>query len=183
MAKHRAGRYVAMLRGINLGSRNRIAMADLRRLVEELGGEDVHTYVQSGNVVFRSRAARAELERALAQSIRSALGLDVTVLVRTAAQLAKIVAGNPFLASGADPGKLHAALLATRPALERVRRLREADFAPDELHVSGGVVYLHCPHGYGRSKLSNAFLEKQLAVTGTTRNWRTVTTLAELAST
>jgi uncharacterized protein (DUF1697 family) len=173
----------ALLRGINLRRHNRIAMADLRKLVDELGGEDVQTYVQSGNVVFRSRAAASKLEEALTRRIRDALGLDVTVLVRTAAGLAKVVSGNPFLATGADPTMLHATFLATTPARGRVRRLNDADFAPDELRVSGRTVYVHCPAGYGRSKLSNAFLEKELDVRATTRNWRTVTALAELTRT
>ena len=156
-------------------------MADLRGLVEELGGEDARTYVQSGNVVFRSRRAPAKLEDALAKAIRRSLGLEITVLVRTAAQLAKIVAGNPFLASGADPLKLHATLLKSAPDRVHVHRLSAGDFAPDELRVAGDAVYLHCPNGYGRSKLSNAFFEKQLGVPATTRNWKTVTALAELA--
>jgi uncharacterized protein (DUF1697 family) len=155
-------------------------MADLRALVEELGGEEVQTYLQSGNVVFRRRSSPSRLEEALAQSIRRAFGLDVTVLVLTAERLAKIVADNPFVARGADPAALHVTFLASRPDPKRVRRLSDGNFDPEELHVVGDAVYLHCPNGYGRTKLSNAFLEKQLAIRATTRNWKTVTMLAEL---
>jgi uncharacterized protein (DUF1697 family) len=172
--------YVALLRGINLGARNRVAMADLRELVEALGGGDVRTYVQSGNVVFRSRSSVVRLTDSLEAGIRRALGLDITVLVRTEPQLAKLVEANPFVAS-ADPSKLHVTFLAKPPARERVRKLHEQSFDPDQLHVAGSDVYLHCANGYGRTKLSNAFIEQQLAVAATTRNWRTVTTLAELA--
>ena len=170
--------YVALLRGINLGARNRVAMKDLRALVEELGGEDVRTYLQSGNVVFTGRALRAE---AIEKGIRDSLGLDVTVLVRTKAELDQLVRGNPF--ATADPKTLHLTFLAAAPDKAGAKKLGDQTFEPDELEVGGREVYLRCPNGYGRSKLSNAFLEKQLGVTATTRNWKTVTALAELAST
>src|SRR5262245_15148799 len=112
-------------------------MADLRALVEGLGGTDVRTYVQSGNVIFRSRNAPGRLEDALGKAIRTSLGLEVIVLVRTTSQLARIVAGNPFLASGADPAKLHATLLAAKPDRGRVRELSAAGFAPDEFAIVG----------------------------------------------
>lgn len=169
---------VALLRGINLGARNRVAMADLRALVEALGGEDVRTYVQSGNVVFRSGRKPAELERAIEKAISSGLGLDVTVIVRTAGRLAKLVERSPY---GAAEGQ-HVTFLAEKPDARRARELAETSFDPDEFRVSGREVYLHLPKGYGGSKLSNAFFEKQLGVRATTRNWRTVTALAELAA-
>jgi uncharacterized protein (DUF1697 family) len=169
--------YAALLRGINLGARNRVAMQDLRALVEELGGEDVRTYLQSGNVVFGGRALSAD---ALAKGIREALGVDAKVLLRSKAELAKIVRGNPF--PKADPATLHVTFLADAAGKARVKKLAEREFAPDELDVAGREVYLRCPNGYGRSKLSNAFLEKQLGVPATTRNWKTVKALAELVS-
>jgi uncharacterized protein (DUF1697 family) len=172
--------YAALLRGVNLG-RNRISMADLRALVEALGAGDVRTYVQSGNVVFSSGLSPAQLEQRLAESLRQSVGLDVAVLVRTAGELAELVAGNPFLASGADAATLHVTFLAAEPAADLVRGLHERSFGAEELRVVGRAVYLRCPKGYGRTKLSNAFLERQLAVPATTRNWRTVEALAELS--
>jgi uncharacterized protein (DUF1697 family) len=169
-----------LLRGVNLGARNRIAMADLRALAEELGGEDVQTYVQSGNVVFRSGLAASTWEKKLAEGIKKALGLDVAVIVRSGSQLAKIVAGNPFKAAAADPLKVHVTFLVTSPDRKRVQQLTGQSFPPDELRVKGTEVYLHCPAGYGRSKLSNDLFERALGVTATTRNWRTVAALAEL---
>jgi uncharacterized protein (DUF1697 family) len=167
---------VALLRGINLGARNRVAMKDLRALIEELGGENVRTYLQSGNVVFGGRALT---EAAIAKGIRESLGVDVKVLVRTKAELAKVVRGNPF--AKADLSTLHVTFLDAAPDKARAKKLAEQTFEPDEFEVTGPEVYLRCPNGYGRSKLSNAFLEKQLGVAGTTRNWKTVTALAELA--
>ncbi len=175
--------YAALLRAINLGSRNKISMPDLRRLFEEgLGADDVETHVQSGNVVFRhSERSPAKLESAIEKRIADDLGLEITVLVRTKAQLAKVMAASPF-ADGADVSKLHVTFLVDKPAADKVTAIDASKFAPDELAVVGREVHLHCPDGYGRSKLSNAFFEKKLAQRGTTRNWKTVTTLAELTS-
>jgi uncharacterized protein (DUF1697 family) len=175
--------WVALLRGVNLGARNKVSMADLRELFRDLGAEDVTTYVQSGNVILRSSVARNDLIQAIEKEIRSRAGLDVTVLLRTKEELARLVAGNPFAEHEPDPTKLHVTFLAASPDRGRVEALAEKRFEPDELRVAQDAVYLHCPNGYGRSKLSNAFFEKHLAVAATTRNWRTVTTLAELAST
>jgi len=174
-------RYVALLRGINLGARNKLAMGDLRALVEAFGGEDVQTYVQSGNVVFTSGAAAGGLERGLAKEILRAHGLDVPVLVRSAAELGRIVNKNPFLRTAAEEESLHVTFLDEKPKQAVVKALDPSFSPPDALRVAGREVYLLCPNGYGRSKLSNAFFEKRLDVVATTRNWRTVRTLAELA--
>jgi uncharacterized protein (DUF1697 family) len=173
--------WVALLRGINLGARNKVSMAALKELFADLGAEDVETYVQSGNVLFRSSGARDELVRAVETEIEKRLGLQVTVLLRTDAELAKLVADNPFAEGEPDPVKLHVTFLAERPDRSRTAALDEEQFAPDRFRVTRDAVYLHCPNGYGRSKLSNAYFEKQLRVAATTRNWRTVTTLAERA--
>ena len=171
------------MRGINLGSRNKVAMPDLRALVADLGAEDVTTYVQSGNVLFRSALARSELVRRIEDEIRTRFGLEVNVVLRTKAELAQVIAGNPFAARERDPTRMHVTFLATAPDRRRVVELTRQQFEPDDFHVTRAAVYLHTPHGYGRSKLSNAFFEKQLGVRATTRNWRTVTTLAELVVT
>jgi len=173
--------YAALLRGINLGSRNKISMADLRALFEQLGAEDVQTHVQSGNVFFRSRRAAAELERTIEKGIETELGLDIRVLVRTKAQLAKVVRHNPFLAGAPPQTPLYVTFLAEKPAPARVRELDPNAFEPETFEVVGRDVYLRFPNGYGRSKLSNAYFEKQLDVAATTRNWNTVTALADLA--
>jgi uncharacterized protein (DUF1697 family) len=180
--KGRIQTYAALLRGINLGSHNKISMADLRALFEELDADDVQTYVQSGNVVFRSKLTAAELEKAVEREIENALSLHVTVLIRTKAQLAKIVRDNPFLDREKPEKALHVTFLARKPPPARVRELDPAGFEPDTFDVSGREVYLHFPNGYGRSKLSNAYFEKALDVRATTRNWRTVNALADLAS-
>ena len=173
--------YAALLRAVNLGSKNKVSMPELRELFVALGAEDVATYVQSGNVVFRSRATSSdELKQTIEKQLSRDLGLTATVLLRTNAELARIAGGSPF--EQPDPKKLHVTFLAEKPERARVRELEAIEFPPDEFRVSGREVYLHCPDGYGRSKLSNAYFEKQLGVVGTTRNWNTVTKLAELTS-
>jgi uncharacterized protein (DUF1697 family) len=171
-----------MLRGINLGARNRVAMGDLRTLVAGLGHRDVQTYVQSGNVVFRTAERDpATIAAGVERAIAGTLGLEVTVVVRSAAQMARAVAGNPF--PDADPAHLHVTFLADTPTRERSEPLAAMSFAPDELRVVRADVYLRCPNGYGRSKLSNDFLERKLGTPATTRNWRSVTALADLVRT
>ncbi len=172
--------YAALLRAINLGSRNKIAMPDLRQLFEKLGAEDVGTHVQSGNVVFRiAERSPSKVAAAIEEGIADEFGHDIKVLVRTKAELARIVADSPF-AKKADSTKVHVTFLLDEPDADRVAGIDQSKYEPDELAVVGREVHLHCPNGYGRSKLSNAFLEKRLATAATTRNWKTVTTLAEM---
>ncbi|HVD10712.1 MAG TPA: DUF1697 domain-containing protein [Gaiellaceae bacterium] len=175
-------RYVALLRGINLGGHNKVSMPDLRALFASLGAEDVETYVQSGNVIFKSAEGAGKLTEAIEKSIRRDFGLSVTVLLRTRPQLAKVHAGNPFAKSRKESTRLHVTFLAEKPDAARVRELDPERAKPDEFKVVGQEIYLHCPNGYGRSKLTNAYFEKQLGVAATTRNWKTVTKLAELVS-
>lgn len=175
--------YAALLRAINLGSRNKISMPDLRALFEDrIGAREVRTHVQSGNVVFRhAERSPAAVAAAVERAIADGLGLDVKVLVRTPSDLAAVVEASPFAASAGVSG-LHVTFLAGTPAADRVAAIDRSRFAPDEFVVVGREVHLHCPDGYGRSKLTNAFFEKRLGQPATTRNWRTVTTLADMTA-
>jgi uncharacterized protein (DUF1697 family) len=173
--------YVSLLRGINVSGRNRISMADLRALYEAHGHHDVSTYVQSGNVVSHSNArSAATVTREIERAITDDLGLDVTVLVRTPAQLATLVDANPLVGDGVDPNTLHVTFLASRPARAEVAALDGRRYAPDEFVVVGDAVYLVCPNGYGRTKINNTYFERALGVAATTRNWKTVNQLLEL---
>jgi uncharacterized protein (DUF1697 family) len=175
--------YVALLRAVNVSGKNKLAMADLRQQLTSVGYHDVTTYVQSGNVAFQTASQpEATLVRDLEREIRKAFRLHVTVLVRTKAQLRDTAAKNPLLKRGVDPATLHVTFLAGRPSPAAVKALAAKAAGPDDAVVHGREVYLRCPNGYGRTKLNNAFLEKQLDVAGTTRNWKTVTTLLELLS-
>jgi uncharacterized protein (DUF1697 family) len=176
-------RYVALVRGINVGGRKKLAMSDLREVLGGLGYGDVETYLQSGNALFSTRktgpdALRRKIEGALVER----LGLDVKVLVRTTAELAEVVEGNPFPEGTSEPRKLHVAFLSAAPDGETVAALDPAPYEPDELRLGERAVYLWYPNGYGRTKLTNDVLERKLGVTATTRNWNTVVALLERAS-
>ena len=174
--------YAALLRGINVGGHAKVGMDDLRRLFMALGHEAVRTYIQSGNVVFSSSVDEpSRLVDEIEQRIASDLGVIVTVLLRTGGELAQVVADNPFLDREADLSKLHVTFLAERPSAERVARLEPPTGEVDELALAGREVYLHCPNGYGRTKVNNTWIEKHLAVAATTRGWKTVVKLNDLA--
>jgi uncharacterized protein (DUF1697 family) len=178
------GSYVAMLRSINVGGRNRVAMADLRSLVEGLGYRDVATHVQSGNVVLTGTGASATVAGRIADRITAQLGLEVPVIVRNRRELAAVIKGVPYSGADGEPTQHHVTFLAERPTAANVTTLagKAAPFAPDRCDVVGKDVYLHCPGGYGNTKLNNTFIERHLDVTATTRNWRTVNTLAEMCA-
>jgi uncharacterized protein (DUF1697 family) len=177
--------YIAILRGINVSGRNKILMADLKALFEGMGFLDIKTYIQSGNVIFKSKEQYTEssLEDLLQQAIRKKYGFDVPVLVRDSAALEKIISQNPFLKEkDLDQEKLHVTFLAGRPEQEAIEKIKAVDFLPDRFKYIGREIYLHCPERYGETKLSNSFFEKKLKVRATTRNWKTVNKLFEIAS-
>jgi uncharacterized protein (DUF1697 family) len=173
--------YVVLLRGVNVGGARPLPMAGLRDALTAAGHRDVRTYVQSGNVVLSSRASAASVTTTVHREIADVFGLDVPVVVRTAAELADVAAHNPFHRAGADPGRqLHVAFLAARPADRAVETLDPHRAAPEELHVRGREIYLWCPDGLGRSKVLTG-VERALDTAITVRNWRTVTELLRLA--
>jgi len=175
-------RQAALLRGINLGSTNRVSMADLRELVAGLGYADVETLVQSGNVVYAANdppnRAAARIERALA----AATGLDIAVVGRGAKELARIVALNPLAGVADNPKTHHVAFLSARPEAAKVRAIDPDDYLPEAFRVHGREVYVWMPGGMQRAKLTNAFWERRLGVTATMRNWNTVAALAALTA-
>lgn len=176
-------RYVALFRGINVGGHKKVAMGDLREVLGALGYEEVETYLQSGNALFTTAATESDaVGGEIAQALRSRLGMEVKVLVRTAGELAEVVEGNPFPEGTAEPKKLHVAFLSAAPDDERLAALDPAPYEPDELRLGDRAVYLWYPNGYGRTKLTNDVLERKLGVTATTRNWNTVVNLLERAS-
>jgi uncharacterized protein (DUF1697 family) len=172
--------YVVLLRGINLGGRARVAMGRLRDVLSAGGYEDIQTYVQSGNVVFRSRLGEKALAADVQRRLSDAFGLDIGIFVRTARQLADVAAHNPFLRPGVDPGRqLHVAFLEAVPPRRALAALDPHRAPPDELHPRGREVYVWAPNGIGRSKVLNG-LDRILETTSTVRNWRTVTALLDL---
>ena len=175
-------RQIALLRGINLGSRRRVAMGDLRELLTGLGYNDVRTLLQSGNVVLSSPESAAEAQAHIERALATRFGFDIAVVVRTAAQLRKVVEADPLGKAKADPKKHHVAFLSGPPEAAALAPARAGDFGDERFAVEGKHLYLWLEHGMQGSKLIKALGEKQLGVTATLRNWNTVTKLDEVAS-
>ena len=177
-----SGVFIALLRAINVGGTKKLLMADLRAMFEAAGCTDVHTYIQSGNVVFRAEDALAERIPVLIQAeIADSKGFEVPVVTRSAAEWGDVVAGNPFLAAGADPAQLHVGFLAEAPSAARIAELDPDRSPSDEFEVRGREVYLHFPNGTARSKLTVDYFDRVLGTTITIRNWRTVGKLLDMA--
>jgi uncharacterized protein (DUF1697 family) len=176
-------RYAALLRAVNLGGNSKLAMADLRQLVSAMGCTQVATHLQSGNVVFSCPSRPApQLERDLSAAIADQLNVSCAVLIRTGADLAAAVGANPLGTEPENPSRYFVAFLAAEPPADKAAAFAALSFEPDRFWLRGREAYLWCPDGAARTKLTNATLEKRLGVTATSRNWNTVTRLAELTA-
>ena len=174
--------FVALLRGVNVGG-NTLSMERLRALCPALGIEKARNYVQSGNLVFAAPGSASHWARTLETALVGESRLAISVIVRTAAEMAKIIAGNPFLAeAGVDLAQLHVTFLPQAPTKAGLAALAALKGGADRLKRRGREIYLYCPGGYGRTKLSNNAIEKALALRATTRNWNTVNKLCAMAA-
>jgi len=173
-------RQLALLRGINLASKRRIGMTDLRRVLEEAGYEDVRTHLQSGNVLLSSPLSARKLETQLERQLADALGFDIPVLVRTRAELAKVVAHDPLGAVASNPSRYVVGFLSKRLPAKVARELESADVAPEQVVVHGRELYSWHPDGLQQSQLSKLLDDRRLGVVSTARNWNTVVKLLEL---
>jgi len=171
-----------MLRGINVGGNRRVPMAELRALLTGSGYEDVATYVQSGNIVLSADVATTELESSVSALISERFGFDVPVVGRTASELADVLALDPLGEVVTDPKRYQVSFLAAPVADEVRARLQVAVAEPEQLAFAGREIYAWHPDGVARSKLWNALAGTGLGVVSTARNWRTVTTLGQMAS-
>jgi uncharacterized protein (DUF1697 family) len=175
--------WVALLRGINVTGHKPILMERLRGLFKSMGFDNVRTYVQSGNVVFEAASdTRDALARKIGEAIRRDFGFSIVVILRTSEELEKVVKRNPFLIEGEiDEAKLHVTFLAKPPDKTALKKLETLPTLPDRFRLIGCEIYLYCPEGYGRTKLSNSAFEKKLSVGATTRNWKTTKVLCGMA--
>jgi uncharacterized protein (DUF1697 family) len=172
--------FVGLLRAVNLGSHNKIAMGDLRGLLADLGLHDPRTLLQSGNVVFASdERSSARLERLLETAAEKRLGLKTSFFVRSAGEWARVVENNPFPdAAQRDPGHLVMLALKGPPVKGGAAALQKAVVGREIVHAIGREAYIVYPDGIGRSRLTTALIEKHLGTPGTARNWNTVLKLA-----
>jgi uncharacterized protein (DUF1697 family) len=174
---------ISMLRGINLGSHNRIKMDDLRGVYKSLKLEDPRTYVQSGNVIFRTKEKNlATLANKIQDAIEKKCKCRPNVILRTTDELKKAVAATPFAdRPDLEPGKILVTFLAAEPLQEAEKNLATYKDYPEELHLKGRELYIYFPNGAGKSKLPWSSVERLLKVTGTARNWNSVTKMLAMA--
>lgn len=175
--------YISMLRGINVGGVKRITMKELSQIYQSLNFTNVETYLQSGNVVFETAEQDiAKLTEAIEAEIEKSLGYPIKVFVRSIGDFVRIIAGNPFTsARHLEPVKIHVTFLYKTPSGNVLADLKNPNEDGDEFSVAGRKIYIYCPNGYGRTKLSNNFFEQYFAMPATTRNWKTVKSLYEIA--
>ena len=176
--------YIALLRGINVGGKHIVRMGDLRTLVEKLGGKEVTTYIQSGNVVFRHREADPKkLEATLSKEILKRFGFEVPVMVLDKETLLRIIENNPFSSNPSFPAEhLHVTILDGPSGVDNGEALLSGTAPGEPFHLADRAVYLYCPAGYSNSRLTNPVIEKKLKVNATTRNWRTLNEILILAN-
>lgn len=174
--------YIALLRGINVSGKNLIKMDSLASALTVAGLHNVRTYIQSGNIVFESGIAdETDTALIIAENIRKKFGFIVPVRVLKQSELKHIRDDNPFIRLHGLPGdKLHLTLLSGIPDHALVQKIAETVYLPDEYIISGSAIYLNCPDGYGRTKLTNTFFENKLKVSATTRNWATIVKLCSM---
>lgn len=174
--------FIAILRGINVSGAKPIKMDDLRKTFKSLGFEKVTTYIQSGNVVFTATESPASvLARKIEDKISKDYGFDVPVIVLTYKELQNLFFNNPLNDGTRETEFLHITVLSELPDDYNLKEIELKKQGNEEIVILERFVYLYCPHGYGKTKLNNNFLESKLKVAATTRNWKTAGELLKIA--
>jgi uncharacterized protein (DUF1697 family) len=171
--------YVILLRAVNVGSTGKLPMASFRKLLEDLGYRNVETYIQSGNAVVDAGGSAAAVVKAVSAGLEKLMGMRVPVIVRTHAELERLIAANPYAKEAAAEGaRVHAVFLSGIPAEAKGAGLEEIvtrnPTRRDRYHLAGDTLFLHLPDGAGESKFTAQALDRVLGVTATARNWNTV---------
>ncbi|MDN5200563.1 DUF1697 domain-containing protein [Fulvivirgaceae bacterium BMA10] len=176
--------YIAMLRGINVSGQKKIKMVDLRAYLEELNFLNIQTYIQSGNIIFdHAQVDPGILEDNIKEKVLEKYGFEVPTTVKLPSEFNYVLNNNPFLKEhDMDPKRIFVTFLYEIPAAEYIEKLKEVDYTPEEYILDGKNIFFFSPHGYGKAKMSNNFFENKLKVFATTRNWRTVNKLYEMAN-
>ena len=177
--------YISLLRGINVSGQKPVKMPDLKKMFENLGYLNVQTYIQSGNVIFSSNSDLPvkELAIKIETSIREKFKFDVPVFIKSEDELQAIIEANPYRNSdGSLTEKIYITFLEINPDEALVEKINILNFLPDRFAIKGREVFIDCASGYGTTKLSNTFFENRLKVKATTRNWKTVNTLLQMAT-
>ena len=177
-------KYIAILRGINVGGRRKILMADLKNLFSKLGFKEIKTYIQSGNVIFQStkKEDNIKLSKTIEQAILENYAFEVPVIIRTVSEWNQVISNNPFLKKNKiDTERLHLTFLKELPKIEQVEKIKSYDYPPNKFEIINKNVFIYCAGKYSDSKYTNKFFESKLKVSATTRNWKTVLKLSELS--
>jgi uncharacterized protein (DUF1697 family) len=176
--------YISLLRGINMTGHNSIKMTDLAALYRDLGLIEPETFIQSGNVIFSAEKERGadKLAHAIETAIYDTFSFDVPVMLRTVSGIRNLLSLNPFLSEkNFDPVKMAVIFLHDNLTEPQIQKIADVDFPPDKFKIIGNEIYTFCPNGFGRTKLYTNFFENKMKVTGTARNWKTVTALLNMA--
>lgn len=177
-------RSICFLRSVNMAGHNKIKMSALTQLFSDEGFSDVLTYIQSGNIIFTDPGKRNDeaLSGKIEKAISKAFNLNVSAVIRSVAELEHLTSRNPYLSEkDFNPSRMGVVFLRKEPLPEAVKKMDSIDFPPDKFEISGKEIFLFCPHGFGRSKLSTNFFENKMKVTGTARNWQTIMKILDLA--
>lgn len=175
---------ISFLRGVNMAGHNSIKMADLSDLYISLGYGDAETYIQSGNVIFSSdgKETAADIEEEIEKGIFNRFSYNVPVMIRTLPEIEDLFSSNPFLKEDRfDPAKMAVVFLHEMPSDANIQKVINIDYPPDKFTIIGKEIFIFCPNGFGRTKLYTNFFEKKMNVVGTARNWKTITTISDLA--
>jgi uncharacterized protein (DUF1697 family) len=176
--------YITFLRGVNMTGHNSIKMADLSLLYKNLGFIDAVTYIQSGNVIFKgfNDLAAPEIVLMIEKAIRERFNYIIPVMIRTVGEIRSFMSLNPFLSvENFDPSKMAVMLLYEKATQQQIKKVAGIDYPPDKFEIEGKEIFIYCPNGFGRTKLYTNFFEKKMGVTGTARNWKTITMLLQIA--
>jgi uncharacterized protein (DUF1697 family) len=175
---------ISFLRGVNMTDHNSIKMTDLSELFIKIGLKDAETYIQSGNVVFSDigEILPSDLTSSIEQAILNRFNYAIPVIIRSRKELADLFTSNPFLEEpGFDPSKMAVIFLHDKPSDNQLRKVEAVDYPPDKFEIIGREIYTYCPNGFGKTKIYTNFFEKKMGVSGTARNWKTITTLLSIA--
>jgi uncharacterized protein (DUF1697 family) len=165
---------------VNLGSKNKVPMKELRESLEAQGFEAVRTYIQSGNVIVQSGDPAVKVGKRIEKAIEDAYGLQIAVITRTLADMKRVLEGNPYLPKQKDLKALHVMFLADKPKASVAKALEPGRFSPDDFSLKGREIFLNYPTGMGRSKMTLGYFERKLGIAATARNWNTVNKLTEM---
>lgn len=176
-------KYIALLRGINVGGHKKIKMVDLKAMMEKSGFKGVQTYIQSGNIVFKSEAEKLQnLEMRIKNSIENTFGFDVPVVVKTRTEMVKILKDNPFTKKeDLEANKIYYVLLQSEPEHDAIVNIDPEKYPNETFLIHTNCVYLNCKNGAGKAKLTTNVIERKLKVSATTRNHKTILKLLEIS--